>query len=80
MIVEQIRREVGEAEFYGHMVDETTDNSTKNQMSVIIRYVHKGEVKERFLGFNDVSDLSGEDCSLSDTHATVCVFLENSVL
>jgi hypothetical protein len=60
MIVAEIRREVGIADFYGHMVDETTDVSTKNQMSVVIRFVHEGEVKERFLGFSDVSDLSGE--------------------
>ena len=59
MIEEEIKREVSEADFYGHMVDETTDISTKNQMSVIVRFVSKGEVKERFLGFYNVSELSG---------------------
>ena len=58
--MDEIKTEVSEAEFYGHMVDETTDVSTKNQMSVIVRFVHKGEVKERFLGFTNVSDLSGD--------------------
>ena len=51
MIEEEIRGEVNDADFYGHMVDETTDISTKNQMSVIVRFVKNGEVKERFLGF-----------------------------
>ena len=59
MIEEEIRGEVNDADFYGHMVDETTDISTKNQMSVIVRFVKNGEVKERFLGFYNVSDLSG---------------------
>ena len=60
MILEEVRREVSKSDYYGHMVDETTDVSTKNQMSVIIRFVDDGEVRERFLGFYNVSELSGE--------------------
>ena len=59
MISEEILKEVSESDYYGHIVDETTDVSTKNQMSIIVRFVKGGEVKERFLGFY-VSDISGD--------------------
>ncbi|CAH0393730.1 unnamed protein product [Bemisia tabaci] len=38
------------------MVDETTDVSTKSQFSIVLRYVHKGVAKERFLGYCDISE------------------------
>ena len=60
MISEVIVKEVSESHYYGHIVDETTDVSTKNQMSVIVRFVKDGVVKERFFGFHNVSDLSGD--------------------
>lgn len=50
---------MSKSQFYSHMVDETTDAATKNQMSIILRYVSGGELKERFWGFFDVSDLAG---------------------
>ena len=59
MIREKIKTEVSESNFYGHMVDETTDHSVQNQMSIILRFVHQGIMKERFWGFFDVSSLSG---------------------
>lgn len=40
---------------FSWQVDETTDVSCFSQLSVIFRYVHKGKVVERFMGFFDVS-------------------------
>ena len=55
-----IKREINAAPFVAVEVDETTDVTNKAQISVILRYVAKSEVdcevKEGFLGFDDVSD------------------------
>lgn len=59
MVQERIDAEIKSAPFFGLMVDETTDNATKNQMTRIIRYVYEGVVCERFMGFTNVSELSG---------------------
>ena len=59
MVKDDICRQVDEAHFYGHMVDETTDFSNKNQMCLILRYVYEGNLCERFWGFSNVSNLSG---------------------
>lgn len=63
MVLEKINGEIKEAPFFGVMVDETTDSETKNQMTTIIRYVHEGELRERFMGFKNVSELSGNRLS-----------------
>ena len=59
MIIEEIEGQIQSTDFYSVIADETTDSSTKNQMSLIARYVHEGELVERFLGFSNVSNLSG---------------------
>ena len=41
--------------FLSIQVDETTDGSTKEQFSVIIRLEREGEIVERFLKLFDVS-------------------------
>lgn len=39
------------------LVDEARDNSVKEQMTVVLRFVDKsGQVKERFLGIFHVTD------------------------
>ena len=43
--------EVAEAPFVAVIADETTDVSTKNQMSIVLRYLCKGKVVERFWVF-----------------------------
>lgn len=53
---EFIRDEINKAEFVSILLDETSDVSNKSQLSKCFRYVdHEGNVKERFLGFSDVS-------------------------
>ena len=51
-----IKNEINAASFVRVDVDETTDVTNKAQISVILRYVAKSEVREAFLGFDDVSD------------------------
>ena len=55
VIQDQIDEEVQKCTFLSVQVDETTDVSTKKQLSVIIRLDKKDEVVERFLNFYDVN-------------------------
>lgn len=55
VLLEQISCEINEARFVSIILDETSDISTKSQLSTVLRYVYKGQIFERFLGFTDVS-------------------------
>ena len=59
MTRELIKGEVESADFFAVIADETTDVSSQNQLTSILRYVHNGELLERFLGFDNVSAVSG---------------------
>ncbi|XP_043227736.1 zinc finger MYM-type protein 1-like [Amphibalanus amphitrite] len=54
-------REVQAAEFFSLLADETTDISSKEQLSVCLRYVQPDSscVRERLLWFEEVPDLTG---------------------
>ena len=54
-IQEYIREELETCEFVGIQADETLDVSCKSQMSIIFRFCTFEGVKERFIGFFDVS-------------------------
>ncbi|XP_053567578.1 zinc finger protein 862-like [Bombina bombina] len=56
VIRNDIKKEINAAPFVAVEVDETTDVTDKAQISVILRYVAKSELKEAFLEFNEVSD------------------------
>lgn len=56
VIRNDIKEDINAAPFVAVEVDETTDVTNKAQVSVILRYVAKSEVREAFLGFDDVSD------------------------
>jgi hypothetical protein len=45
---------VHESQYYSIMFDETTDTSHTSQMSLSLRYVHKGILREDFIQFLDV--------------------------
>ena len=49
IIQDQIDKEIENCRFLSIPVDETTDVSTKEQLSVIIRLDREGEIVERFL-------------------------------
>ena len=55
VIQDQIDKEIEDCTFLSIQIDETTDVSTKEQLSAIIRLDKKGEIVERFLKFADVS-------------------------
>ena len=55
VIQDQIDKEIENCRFLSIQVDETTDVSTKEQFSVIIRLDREGEIVERFLKLFDVS-------------------------
>ena len=42
---------VEQANFVAVIADEPTDISVQNQLSIVVRYIHQGNVVERFLGF-----------------------------
>lgn len=53
IITEIILKEIKESKFYSVIFDETTDLSHSSQMSLVLRYIHKGVVKENFIAFID---------------------------
>ena len=59
MTRELIKNEVDAAEFFAIIADETTDVSVQNQLTTFLRYVFKGQLHERFLGFTNVSNVPG---------------------
>ena len=52
-ILATILARVQEARFFSVVFDETTDISHTSQMSVVLRYLHDGFVREDFVGFVD---------------------------
>lgn len=52
-ISDVIIKRVNEVRFYSIIFDETTDISRKSQMSLFIRYVFSGEIRDDFLCFID---------------------------
>lgn len=57
-IREHIKKEINDTDccFFGVIADDSTDITEKSQCSITVRYVTNGVLKERFLGFFDVSD------------------------
>lgn len=55
VVKESLKQEIKSADFVAIMLDETSDISCKSQLSTVLRYVHGGNVYERFVGFVDVS-------------------------
>ena len=55
-----ILREVEQAKFFTVIADEKTDVSNKDQLSIALRYVLKGTVKEVFVDFVEVERIIGQ--------------------
>ena len=56
-----IIKDIGDS-FISLMVDESRDNSVKEQMAVVLRYVNKhGQVIERFIGVEHVTDTCSQN-------------------
>ena len=71
--------EVGEARYFSVLVDETKDLSKKEQLAILIRYVHDGIIKERAIGTYHMMDLTAESLAqkiikeLSSLDIQLCV-------
>ena len=48
------------SKYYTVIADEVTDASNKEQLSIVLRYVQVGVVKEVFVGFICVERIMGE--------------------
>lgn len=63
-ILEIIKQRIVEANYYSIIFDETTDLSHTSQMTLAIRYIHDGKVREDFIKFIDVRACATEECDL----------------
>jgi len=59
VIQHKIVEEINTAQFFAILADETTDFSGQEQLSVCLRYVFDAAVRERFICFAVVTDLTG---------------------
>lgn len=57
-VLEYIINEVKEAHYFTIMVDETKDISKKEQLTLILRYVLKGVIHERFISYSYCEELT----------------------
>ncbi|XP_068762515.1 zinc finger MYM-type protein 1-like [Montipora capricornis] len=63
-IRESVVKQIEKSKFYSVMADETTDESTKTQLSICVRYLTDNfEVEEAFLGFVDLHKTDAETIS-----------------
>ncbi len=62
-IIKQVRR----ASYFSILADETSDVSRKEQLTLLIRFVDPDQliIREDFLGFVEVHDVSGEGLATS---------------
>lgn len=58
MILNNISLELNESSYFAIMIDETKDIRKTEQLSIVVRYYYKSEIKERFLGVTPLKDLN----------------------
>ena len=56
----EILEEVKQAKFYSIIADEVTDISNKEELSLVIRYLHEEQVREVFVDFVEVERITGQ--------------------
>ena len=56
----EILEEVKQAKFYSIIADEVTDISNKEELSLVIRYLHEEQVREVFVDFVKVERITGQ--------------------
>ena len=59
-VFERIVDKVNESKCYGVILDETSDISKTEQVSICLRYIFEGDIKA-FIGFLNTMSTSGED-------------------
>jgi hypothetical protein len=74
-MLQDIVNEINVSSAFSIICDETTDNASKGQLSVCVRYPQKTSkavlIKERFLGFVDIEDMTG-----SLLHKSIKIYLQ----
>ncbi|XP_040087674.1 zinc finger MYM-type protein 1 isoform X6 [Oryx dammah] len=74
-ILQDIIHEINVSSAFSVICDETTDSATKGQFSVCVRYPQKTSkavlIKERFLGFIDVEEMTG-----TNLHRSIKAYLQ----
>src|SRR6218665_4085355 len=60
LILRQVKDEIMVQQHFGIICDETKDMSKKEQISLVVRYLHKGSIHEEFLGFTYAERLDAE--------------------
>ena len=55
-----ILKEVRQAQYYSIIAEEVTDSANKEELSLVIRYVHDCKVKEVFVDFLEVERITGK--------------------
>ncbi|XP_066940948.1 zinc finger MYM-type protein 1-like [Macrobrachium rosenbergii] len=60
LILKDISKAVGKTGKFSIIVDETTDVSNKEQVSVCLRCIHNGQPAETFVGFHEVKSAKGK--------------------
>ena len=60
LVLERITTEVRKSGYFGIIMDETSDNSRTEEVSLCLRYVINGETKENFVGFFATASTEGE--------------------
>ncbi|XP_021827657.1 zinc finger MYM-type protein 1-like [Prunus avium] len=63
-IINAIIRDIGDS-LFAILVDESCDMSSKEQMAIVLRYVDKGRVIERFVGIVHVTDTKSSSLKLA---------------
>ncbi len=58
--LKRICEEARNSQYFGVIMDETSDISRSEQVAIVLRYCVNGVTKERFIGFHAVSDTTGE--------------------
>ncbi|KAI5337752.1 hypothetical protein L3X38_017023 [Prunus dulcis] len=55
-VINEIIRDIGDS-LFAIFVDESCDMSSKEQMTIVLRYVDKGHVIESFVGYDGASNM-----------------------
>ena len=60
LVLERITTEVRKSDYFGVIMDETSDICRTEEVSLCLRYVINGETKENFVGFFATASTKGE--------------------
>ncbi|XP_054259802.1 zinc finger MYM-type protein 1-like [Macrosteles quadrilineatus] len=75
VVTRSIVNEIKSSNIYSIIVDEARDEGKKEQMSICCRYIHQAKIKERFLGFVELQELTAESLAIK-----ILSFLESNGL